>query len=129
MSKKLIRLTEHDLHNVITECVQKVLNEGLFGYPDECDQIILSYQHDRESMDAYEAIVRQLLKKKNRGIELDFNVLVNSSVMKHFQQFVFSKFKQYQDTPITRNTPYIFREYVAKRMIEQVNNGEYDNLK
>ena len=109
----------------VTESKKIGLQEGIYGFPDECDQIILAYQNDRECMGIYDDIVKMLLKKVAKGIELNFDLLVNSSVLKKFQQFVFRKFKQFQDTPMTRNTPYIFREYVAKRMLEQIANGEF----
>lgn len=125
MAKKIIRLTESELRNYITESVKRALNEGMYGYPDDCDQMILAYKNDRESMKYFEDIARMLDKKIKRGVELDFNALVNSSILKKFQQFVFRNFKQWQDN-MTRQTPYNFRAYVAERLIEQVNNGEYD---
>ena len=50
MAKKIIRLTESELRNYITESVKRALNEGMYGYPDDCDQMILAYENDRESM-------------------------------------------------------------------------------
>ena len=126
--KQTIRLTESELRNLISESVVKILNEGMYGFPDDCDQIILAYQHDRECMNLYENIIRMLLKKRKSVDNLSFDILVNSSIMKKFQQFVFKKFKQYQDTPMSKNTPYTFREYVANRMLDQIENNEYDNL-
>ena len=32
--KKIIRITESDLHNIIKESVKKVLREGIDGYPE-----------------------------------------------------------------------------------------------
>ena len=122
--KQTIRLKENQLKQIIAESVRKVLNEGMYGYPDDCDQIILSYEHDRECMSIYEDIMRMLLKKHKRGVELSFDTLVNSSVMKKFQQFVFRKFKKYQDG-MTSGTPYSFREYVANRMIEDIRDDAY----
>ena len=124
--RKRVKLTEEGLKNLISKSINGIINEGMYGYPDDCDQIILAYQHDRESMELYESIIQTLLKKHKKGVNLSFDILVNSGVMKKFQQYVFRKFKQYQDTPMLRSTPYTFREYVANRMIEQIENGEYE---
>lgn len=124
--RKRVKLTEEGLKNLISKSINGIINEGMYGYPDDCDQIILAYQHDRESMELYESIIQTLLKKRKKGVNLSFDVLVNSGVMKKFQQYVFRKFKQYQDTPMLKSTPYTFREYVANRMIEQIENGEYE---
>lgn len=123
--KQTIKLRESELKRIITESVKMILREGLYGYPDDCDQIILAYENDRECMRYFEDIARMLDKKYKRGIQLDIDLLVNSSVLKKFQQFVFKKFKQQQEN-MTRETPYNFRAYVANRLIEEVENGEYD---
>ena len=36
--KQTIRLTESELRNLISESVVKILNEGMYGFPDDCDQ-------------------------------------------------------------------------------------------
>ena len=123
--KQTIKLRESELKRIITESVKMVLREGMYGYPDDCDQIILAYENDRECMRYFEDIARIKKKKNKRGIQLDIDLLVNSSVLKKFQQFVFKKFKQWQEN-VTRETPYNFRAYVANRLIEKVENGEYD---
>lgn len=123
--KQTIKLRESELKRIITESVKMVLREGMYGYPDDCDQIILAYENDRECMRYFEDIARMLDKKYKRGVQLDVDLLVNSSVLKKFQQFVFKKFKQWQEN-MTRETPYNFRAYVANRLIEKVENGEYD---
>lgn len=123
--KQTIKLRESELKRIITESVKMVLREGMYGYPDDCDQIILAYENDRECMRYFEDIARMLDKKYKRGVQLDVDLLVNSSVLKKFQQFVFKKFKQWQEN-VTRETPYNFRAYVANRLIEKIENGEYD---
>ena len=123
--KQTIKLSESELKRIITESVKMVLSEGLYGYPDDCDQIILAYENDRECMRYFEDIARMLDKKYKRGVQLDVDLLVNSSVLKKFQQIVFKKFKQYQEN-MTSKTAYNFRAYVANRLIEKVENGEYN---
>lgn len=123
--KQTIKLRESELKRIITESVKMILREGLYGYPDDCDQMILAFENDRECMRYFEDIARMLDKKYKRDIQLDIDLLVNSSVLKKFQQFVFKKFKQWQEN-MTRETPYNFRAYVANRLIEKVENGEYD---
>lgn len=125
MSKKIVRLTENDVHKIVMESVKRIMNEGIYGYPDTVDQIILSFEHDRDCMKIYEDIIRMLTKKAKRGVELDFNLLVNSSVMKKFQQMAFAKFKKYQDD-LAKDSPYIFRKYVAEKMLMDVEDGAYD---
>ena len=65
-----------------------------------------------------------LKKKHDKGVELSVDVLTNSSVMKKYQQFVFRKFRNEQPM-ITKETPYLFRKYIAEEMIERINEGLY----
>ncbi len=123
--KRTIKLRESELKDIITESVKTVLREGMYGYPDDCDQMIFAFENDSECMRYFEDIARMLNKKNKRGIQLNVNLLVNSSVLKKFQQFVFRKFKQWQEN-MTRETPYNFRAYVANRLIEKVEDGDYD---
>lgn len=122
--RRRVRLTESDLQNIIAETVKKVINEGLYGYPDDIDQIILCYENDAQCMKVYESIVQMLLKKAKRGVELSFDILVNSSVLKKFQQMAFRLFKQYQDN-MTKESPYNFRKYVAEKMLYNIEEGIY----
>lgn len=123
--KHRVRLTESDLNRIVMESVKRIMNEGKYGYPDDVDEIILCFESDVECMKMYEAVIYSMIKKKNRGIKLDFNLLVNSSWMKKFQQFAFRKFKQWQDN-LTKESPYHFREYVANKMLRQIENGDYE---
>lgn len=65
-----------------------------------------------------------LKKKYNKGVDLSLEVLANSSIMKKYQQFVFRKFRNEQPM-LSKDTPRLFREYMAQRMIERITSGEY----
>ena len=71
--KQTIKLRESELKRIITESVKMVLREGMYGYPDDCDQIILAYENDRECMRYFEDIARIKKKKNKRGIQLDID--------------------------------------------------------
>jgi len=68
MTKKLIRLTESDLHNIVNESVNKILNEA-YGTPDKGTRnSINSYRHleDWTHQDsALKTIWSQLLDTRN----------------------------------------------------------------
>jgi hypothetical protein len=122
--KKTIRLTETDLKRMIAESVRNALNEGIYDYPDGIDHLIFLSENDRECYDLFWQIVQMLKKKHDKGVELSVDLLTNSSVMKKYQQFVFRKFRNEQPM-ITKETPYLFRKYIAEEMIERINGGEY----
>ncbi len=115
----MIHLNKQRLHRIIKESVNKVLNEGVYGYPDDIDMIILCAKNDRDCYDLYENLFRMVAKKYARGVELDVDFLANSSLMKKYQQFCFRKFKNEQGI-ITKSSPYNFRRYMAERMIEDI---------
>ena len=122
--KKTIRLTESDLKRMIAESVRNALNEGIYDYPDGIDHLIFLSENDRECYDLFWQIVQMLKKKHDKGVELSVDLLTNSSVMKKYQQFVFRKFRNEQPM-ITKETPYLFRKYIAEEMIERINEGLY----
>lgn len=121
---KTIRLTESSLKRIISETVKRVLNEGIYDYPDGIDHLILLAENDRECYDIFWNIVQMLKKKYNKGVDLSIEVLANSSIMKKYQQFVFRKFRNEQPM-LSKDTPRLFREYMAQRMIERITSGEY----
>ena len=122
-----MKLNENAIQQIIAKSVKKCINEGVFDYPDGIDAIILCAENDRECHDIYETIVKMLLKHKKRGEELDVEHLANSSVMKKYQQFCFRKYKGGQDG-MERTSPMQFRHYMAERMINNINDGDYDWL-
>lgn len=122
--KRTIRLTENELKTMISESVKKVLKEGIYDYPDGIDHLILLAENDRECYDIFWNIVQMLKKKYDKGVELSVDLLTNSSIMKKYQQFVFRKYKNEQPM-ISKETPYLFRKYMAERMIDRITSGEY----
>lgn len=121
---RTIRLSESSLRHIISETVKRVLNEGIYDYPDGIDHLILLAENDRECWDIFWDIVQMLKKKYNKGVDLSLEVLTNSSIMKKYQQFVFRKFRNEQPM-LSKDTPRLFREYMAQRMIERITSGEY----
>ena len=122
--KKTIRLTENEFKRLISESVKRVLNEGIYDYPDGIDHLILLAENDRECYDIFWNIVQMLKKKYDKGVDLSVDLLTNSSVMKKYQQFVFRKYKGEQPT-LSKETPYLFRKYMAERIIDRISDGEY----
>lgn len=122
--RKTIRLTENELRRMISESVKSVLNEGIYDYPDGIDHLILMAENDKECYDIFWNIVQMLKKKYDKGIELSVDLLTNSSIMKKYQQFVFRKFRKEQPM-LSKDTPRLFREYMAQRMIDRITSGEY----
>jgi len=122
--KKTITLTESSLKRIISETVKRVLNEGIYDYPDGIDHLILLAENDRECYDIFWNIVQMLKKKYDKGVELSVDLLTNSSIMKKYQQFVFRKYKSEQPL-LSKETPYLFRKYMAERMIDRITDGEY----
>jgi hypothetical protein len=122
--KKTIRLKESELKRMIAESVKRVLNEGIYDYPDGIDHLILLAENDRECYNIFWQIVQMLKKKYDKGVELSVDLLTNSSIMKKYQQFVFRKYKNEQPT-LSKETPYLFRKYMAERIIDRISDGEY----
>lgn len=123
MRKNLI--FESKLNRIIRESVRKVLNEGMYGYPDDIDQIILSFENDSECMKMYENILRALYKKARKGVELDVELLANSSVMKKLQSMILRKFRRYQDN-FTKESYGNLRMFIAEKMLRDVEEGNYN---
>lgn len=96
------------------------LDEGMYGYPDTVDNIILCSENNRECYEISQQLVKTLMKKARRGVELSAEHLSNSSWMKKFQQFCFRKFKQYQEDYDRSASPKIFRDWWAEKIIEDV---------
>ena len=113
-------INENRLNRIVSSVIKRYLNEGAYDYPDGVDGIILLMDNDRECHSLYTEIVRMLKKKKQKGVDLNLNVLAESSMMKKFQQFCFRKFKHEQEG-MTKDSPRVFRFFVAERMINDAN--------
>lgn len=127
--KKTIKLNEQQLMSVITESVNRILNEGAYGYPDGIDGVILFAENDRECYDVYSAIAHMLVKHHKRGEEITVERLVNSSAMKKYQQLAFRRYMAEMSDVEDRNinpNPFEFRKYMSERMIDEVLDGQYD---
>lgn len=115
---------EKTLKEFIDKSVRKALNEGIYNYPDGIDHLILLSENDKDCYDIFWNIVSVLKKKFDKGVELSIDKLVNSSIMKKYQQYCFRKFKHEQDV-IGKDAPYQFRRYMSERIIDRINGGEY----
>ena len=91
--KKLIRLTESDLHRIVRESVKKVINEVMDDYqldkfcernPDcgcncmKCPAFIANYRYnngldDYDDEDVYESVKRKHYNKLNEAFGVDFD--------------------------------------------------------
>ena len=120
------RASEQNMNRIVKEAIGKVLREGVYGYPDGIDGIILMAENDRDFYNIWESIGCALTKNADKGIELDVDKLANSSVFKKLQQMAFRKFYSERSEGFDRMTsPGIFRRYMAERMIDDVNNGQF----
>lgn len=125
--KRVIKLTESDLHKMIYRAINEELDtNGWYGYPEGVDDVILTVENDRDCQDYYMGIARMLQKRHNRGEELSFDRLVNSSVMKRYQQICFRKYREITggDGRNSRPIPLLFRQFMAQRMIRQIQENE-----
>lgn len=124
--KKIITLTEAQLHKLIRKAINEELDtNGCYGYPEGVDDVILTAENDRECSDYYDGIVKMLLKRHRRGEELTVERLVNSSVLKRYQQICFKKYQELGGGRNTRPIPLLFRQFIAQRMIKQIKEGDY----
>lgn len=133
--KKIIRLTESDIHRMVMEAISNLNldQEGLCGLPGGVDDIILSAESDRDCMSQYEMIVNTLLRKRRtlekNGVKLDVLTLANSQVMANFWRMCFNYYRELTDNTgrnLSENPdPNKFKIYMAQKMIEQIENGEY----
>ena len=48
--RKTIRLRESELRTIISESVKRILNEGIYDYPDGIDHLILLAENDLECL-------------------------------------------------------------------------------
>jgi len=125
--KNVMKLTKSQLKDVISESVRELIGEGVYGYPDGIDTIVLLSENDGELYNFWESIARSVAKLAAKGTELSVEKLANSSTMKAYQQACFRKYAKEQETGFDpRVSPSVFRKYMAERMIDEVNFGEWN---
>ena len=116
--------------NELWECFmkrnKKYIQEGAYGYPDTIDTILLLSENDRECYNMYSQIAKAVNKIYKRDAKVTFERLVDSSVMKKYQQMCFRKFGKEQPDVNRTESPKRFRAYVAKKMIDEVLNGQWE---
>lgn len=127
---RVIKLTEKDLHRMVMEALDNIEldTSGACGLPSGVDDIILTGESYPECMEHYWAIVNALVKKHKRGEQLDYNRLVNSSVMKQLWREWFNFYKTVGDGTgrnLSENPSSLkFRQYISREMINKVENNE-----
>lgn len=125
--KNVVKLTESQLKEVVSESVRALIGEGVYGYPDGIDTIVLLSENDRELYKVWESIAMTVAKLAAKGTEPSVEKLANSSTMKAYQQACFRKYAKEQETGFDpRVSPSVFRKYMAERMIDEVNFGEWN---
>lgn len=120
-------VSETKLDNAIQKSVKKVLNEGIYDYPDGIDHIILLSENDRELYDEYRNIAKACMKLYKKDVQLTLERLMESSIMKRYQQHCFKKYAKEQQGLDRMNSPREFRRYVAEKIIDEVVNGQWDD--
>ena len=130
--KKIIRLTENDIHRMVMEAVQDINSikfdeNGAYDYPSDMYDVILCTDNDRDCYETLTQLARALVKRFKRGEKLDLVRLTNSSTMKKYQQLCFRKYRELgPDRENKSPIPVNFRKYISQRLISQVESGEWD---
>ena len=128
MAKKTIRLSENRLLDLIYESVRRIIEEGegAYGYPEGIDDIILFWENDRDLQDWCFNLCKALEKKRKRGETITTDILANSSVMAKIQQETFRRYRKEWGGRNTNPNPMAFRLFLANRIVESVNEGEFE---
>ncbi|MBP5722761.1 MAG: hypothetical protein J6X18_04190 [Bacteroidales bacterium] len=119
-------ISKDELREMVKSKIRKMLKEGAYGYPDTVDGIILCSENDRELYDEYVQIAKAVAKVYKRDAEITFERLVDSSILKKYQQHCFGKYGKENPDKDRVKSPRIFREYVAQKIIDEVLNGQWD---
>ena len=123
--KRIVKLTESRLKRIIREAVESELaSSGSYGYPEGIDDVIVTTDNDRECHDFYAGIVAMVKKHYSRGEDITVDRLVNSPMMKRYQQKCFKKYAEIGGRN-KRPVPLLFRQFMAERVINEIKNGEY----
>lgn len=103
------------------------LNEGIYDYPDGIDHIIFLSENDRELYEEYRQIAKACMKLYKKDVQLTLERLMESSIMKRYQQHCFRKYAKEQKGLDRMNSPREFRRFIAEKIIDEVVNGAWDD--
>lgn len=120
-------VSESKLNTTIRKSIKKVLNEGIYDYPDGIDNIIFLSENDRELYEEYRQIAKACMKLYKKDVQLTLERLMESSIMKRYQQHCFSKYAKEQQGLDRMNSPREFRRFIAEKIIDEVVNGAWDD--
>jgi len=121
-------VSESKLDNAIQKSIKKVLNEGIYDYPDGIDYIIFLSENDRELYEEYRQIAKACMKLYKKDVQLSLEHLMESSIMKRYQQHCFKKYAKEQQGLDRMNSPREFRRFIAEKIIDEVVNGAWDDM-
>ena len=134
LDKKLSHVSDDDAQYIITcinkrmeKLTKKGLNEGIYDYPDGIDHIIFLSENDRELYDEYRQIAKACMKLYKKDVQLTLERLMESSIMKRYQQHCFKKYAKEQQGLDRMNSPREFRRFIAEKIIDEVVNGAWDD--
>lgn len=125
----VVKCNKSKIKQIVKESIRRIINEGVYGYPDTVDSIILCSENDRQLYDEYSQIAKAVNKIHNRGKEVTAERLVDSSILKKYQQHCFRKYGTENPDLDRKNSPRIFREFIANKIIDEVLNGQWDEQK
>lgn len=120
-------VSESKLNTAIQKSIKKVLNEGIYDYPDGIDHIIFLSENDRELYEEYQQIAKACMKLYKKDVQLTLERLMESSIMKRYQQHCFRKYAKEQQGLDRMNSPREFRRFIAEKIIDEVVNGAWDD--
>jgi hypothetical protein len=120
-------VSESKLNTAIQKSIKKVLKEGIYDYPDGIDHIIFLSENDRELYEEYRQIAKACMKLYKKDVQLTLERLMESSIMKRYQQHCFKKYAKEQQGLDRMNSPREFRRFIAEKIIDEVVNGAWDD--
>jgi hypothetical protein len=98
-------------------------NKGSFGLPSTCDEAILVTQHNRDVYKHYEKLCKCCAKVKNKGTVLSVDYLAQCSLMARMCSVAFNAAI---GTKRTKEGAADYRIYMAKKIVDEVNSGQWD---
>ena len=101
----------------------KNVEKGSFGLPLLCDEAILVTMHNRDVYSTYEWLCKCLEKKRQKGIELSVDELAESKSM---NRLCIMAFAAAIGTELTKEGRVIYKQYMAEKIINEVNDGQWE---